>query len=116
MPDAFLNRIDSTVMFLPLSKSDVTKIAEINIKKEVRKFQEKGISIIMDTSIIAFIAEHGYNPEFGGRPVKRAITDLFINPLTSQIVNGILDKNRPIYIKVSCNKLIFTNNGTTSRI
>lgn len=116
MPDAFLNRIDNTVMFLPLSKSDVSKIAEINIKKEVKKLKEKGISIIVDTSTTAFIADHGYNPEFGGRPVKRAITDLFINPLTSQIVNGTLDKNCPIYVKVSCNKLIFTNNGTTSRI
>lgn len=116
MPDAFLNRIDNTVMFLPLSKSDVSKIAEINIKKEVKKLKEKGISIIVDTSTTAFIADHGYNPEFGGRPVKRAITDLFINPLTSQIVNGTLDKNCPIYVKASCNKLIFTNNGTTSRI
>ena len=116
MPDAFINRIDNTVLFLPLSKNDVIKIAEINLKKEIKKLDDKGLTIVMDAGVTPFVAEHGYNPEFGGRPVKRAITELIINPLTSQIVDGILDKNRPIYVNVSCNKINFTNNGTTSRI
>lgn len=116
MPDAFINRIDNTVMFLPLDKNDVTKIAEINLKKEIKKLHEKGLTIIMDAAVTSFVADYGYNPEFGGRPVKRAIIELIINPLTSHIVNGTLDKNRPIYVNVSCNKINFTNNGTTSRI
>lgn len=116
MPDAFINRIDNTVMFLPLSKNDVIKIAEINLKKEIRKLDDKGLAIVMDAAVTPFVAEHGYNPEFGGRPVKRAITELIINPLTSQIVDGTLDKNRPIYVDVSCNKINFTNNGSTNRI
>lgn len=116
MPDAFINRIDNTVMFLPLSKDDVIKIAEINLKKEIKKLDDKGLTIVMDAAVTPFVAEHGYNPEFGGRPVKRAITELIINPLTSQIVDGILDKTRPIYVNVSCNKINFTNNGTTTRI
>ena len=116
MPDAFINRIDNTVMFLPLSKNDVIKIAEINLKKEIKKLDDKGLTIVMDAAVTPFVAEHGYNPEFGGRPVKRAITELIINPLTSQIVDGTLDKTRPIYINVSCNKINFTNNGTTSWI
>ena len=116
MPDAFINRIDNTVMFLPLSKNDVIKIAEINLKKEIKKLDDKGLTIVMDAAVTPFVAEHGYNPEFGGRPVKRAITELIINPLTSQIVDGTLDKTRPIYINVSCNKIKFTNNGTTSWI
>lgn len=116
MPDAFINRIDNTVMFLPLSKNDVIKIAEKNLKKEIRKLDDKGLTIVMDAAVTLFVAEHGYNPEFGGRPVKRAITELIINPLTSQIVDGTLDKNRPIYVDVSCNKINFTNNGTTTRI
>lgn len=116
MPDAFINRIDNTVMFLPLSKNDVIKIAEINLKKVIKKLDDKGLTIVMDAAVTPFVAEHGYNPEFGGRPVKRAITELIINPLTSQIVDGTLDKTRPIYINVSCNKINFTNNGTTSWI
>lgn len=116
MPDAFINRIDNTVMFLPLSKNDVIKIAEINLKNEIKKLDDKGLTIVMDAGVTPFVAEYGYNPEFGGRPVKRAITELIINPLTSQIVDGTLDKTRPIYVNVSCNKINFTNNGTTSRI
>ena len=116
MPDAFLNRIDNTVMFLPLSKSDVTKIADICLKNEMKKLHEKGIKVIIDTSVTLYVAEVGYNPEFGGRPVKRAITELIINPLTSAIVNNTLDKNRPIYIFISDNKINITNNGTTPRI
>ena len=116
MPDAFINRIDNTVLFLPLSKNDVIKIAEINLKKEIKKLDDKGLTIVMDAAVTPFVAEHGYNPEFGGRPVKRAITELIINPLTSQIVDGTLDKTRPIYINVSCKKINFTNNGTTSWI
>ena len=116
MPDAFINRIDNTVMFLPLSKNDVIKIAEINLKNEIRKLNDKGLTIVMDAAVTPFVAEHGYNPEFGGRPVKRAIIELIINPLTSQIVDGTLDKNRPIYVDILCNKINFTNNGTTTRI
>lgn len=110
----FLNRIDKTVMFLPLSKEDVAKIAEINLKKEQKKFKEKGVSIIIDPGTVKFIVDHGYQPEYGGRPVKRAITDHIINPLTSEMVNGTIEKNAPIYILVNNNKVIFRN-GITSR-
>lgn len=111
----FINRIDNIVMFMPLSKDDVAKIAEINLKKEQKKLQDKNISIIIEPTVLRFIVEHGYQPEYGGRPVKRAITDYIINPLTSEMVSGAVDRNRPIYISVSNNKIIFRN-GSTGRI
>ncbi len=111
----FINRIDNIVMFMPLSKDDVAKIAEINLKKEQKKLQDKNISIIIEPTVLRFIVEHGYQPEYGGRPVKRAITDYIINPLTSEMVNGTVDRNRPIYISVSNNKIIFRN-GSTCRV
>lgn len=111
----FINRIDNIVMFMPLSKDDVAKIAEINLKKEQKKLKERDVSVIIEPSVVRFIVEHGYQPEYGGRPVKRAITDYIVNPLTSEIINGIVDKNRPIYIYVSNNKINFRN-GSTTRI
>lgn len=111
----FINRIDNIVMFMPLSKDDVAKIAEINLKKEQKKLQDKNISIIIEPTVVRFIVDHGYQPEYGGRPVKRAITDYIINPLTSEMVNGTVDRNRPIYISVSSNKIIFRN-GSTCRV
>lgn len=111
----FINRIDNIVMFMPLSKDDVAKIADINLKKEQKKLSDKNISIVFDATIVKFIADQGYQPEYGGRPVKRAITDLIINPLTSELISGSIDKNQPIYLFVNNNKIIFKN-GSPCRI
>lgn len=110
----FINRIDNIVMFMPLSIDDVAKIAEINLRKEQKKLQDKDVSIIVEPPVVRFIVEHGYQPEYGARHVKRAITDYIINPLTTEMVNGTVDRNRPIYISVSNNKIIFKNGSTSS--
>lgn len=109
----FINRIDNIVMFRPLTRMDIAKIAEIILDKEQQKLQEEcGIVTIFDPSVINFIVAHGYQPEFGGRPVKRAVTDLIINPLTSELINGTVDKRMPIYILEFNNKIIFRNDTT----
>ena len=105
----FINRIDKIVMFMPLSKDDVAKIVEINLKKKQKKLQEDNISIIIEQPVVRFIVEYGYQPKYGGRPVKRAITEYIIDPLTTEMFNGTVDRNRPIYISVSNNKIIFKN-------
>lgn len=111
----FINRIDNIVMFNPLTKEDIAKIAELNLKKEQKKLQDKGITIVIEPEVIHFIVEHGYQPEYGGRPVKRAITDHIINPMTSELVNGTVNKSAPIYISVSNDKITFSN-GSTGRV
>lgn len=109
----FLNRIDNIVMFKPLSKTDVTKIAEIILRKEQKKLKDnRGIITIIDPSTVRFIVSHGYQPEFGGRPVKRAVTDYIVNPLTSELINGTIKETSPIYIS-ECNNQIVFRNGTT---
>ena len=105
----FLNRIDNIVMFMPLTKDDVTKIAEINILKEQKKLEEKGITTRIDASVLTFIVEHGYQPEYGGRPIKRALIDYVFNPLTNELVNGTIRKDAPIYICVEQEKITFSN-------
>lgn len=113
IPPEFINRIDNIVIFRPLTRADVSQIAEIILRKEQRKLKEKGgIVTVIDPTAVRFIVAHGYQPEFGGRPVKRAVTELIINPLTSELINGTIDKRRPIYISERNNKIVFRN-GTT---
>lgn len=105
----FINRIDKIVMFLPLSKSDVAEIAKINLAKEEKKLAERGIIIRIAPVVIDFIVMKGYEPEYGGRPVKRAITEYIVNPLTSAIIDNKISVKRPIMITVYNNIIHFTN-------
>ncbi len=105
----FLNRIDNIVMFMPLTKEEVGKIAEINIRKEQKKLLERGIMINIDSSVLPFIVERGYQPEYGGRPVKRALTDHIFNPLTNALIDGVISKDSAIDIYVEHNKISFRN-------
>ena len=105
----FLNRIDNIVMFMPLTKEEVGKIAEINIRKEQKKLLERGIMINIDSSVLPFIVERGYQPEDGGRPVKRALTDHIFNPLTNALIDGVISKDSAIDIYVEHNKISFRN-------
>lgn len=98
---AFLNRIDNVVMFMPLRREDINKITEILLKREQDKFSEKGITLLVDNNIVDYIVRIGYSPEYGARPIKRAITNYIINPLTSEIVSGNLDRTHPIKISIS---------------
>ena len=105
----FINRIDKIVMFLPLSKSDVAEIAKINLTKEEKKLAERGIIIRIAPVVVDFIVMKGYEPEYGGRPVKRAITEYIVNPLTSAIIDNKISVKRPIMITVYNNIIQFTN-------
>ena len=111
----FVNRIDNIVMFHPLTKEDVAKIAVLQINKEVKKLDERGIHVQVDQSAIDFVVDRGYIPEYGGRPIKRAIVDNIINPLTSALLSSSLNRNSTIYVNVMNNQINFTN-GTTTRI
>ena len=105
----FINRIDTIVMFLPLTKDEITEIARLNLDKEQAKLHDKGMTVSIAPEVIDFIVSKGYVPEYGGRPVKRAITENVLNPLTSAIVNGTIDKSLPIHISINNDHVVFTN-------
>lgn len=105
----FINRIDNIVMFLPLGKNEIIKIADINLKKECDKLKDKGIKINISPDVVQFIAGKGFQPEFGGRPVKRAITEHIINPLTTALVNESIDKNIPVFISIENDNISISN-------
>lgn len=111
----FLNRIDQVVMFNPLKKDDVAKIADINLKKELKKLKAKGFDVAVDHTVLEFLVEKGYKPEYGGRPIKRAINDYVIKPLSGKIIREEVKQSSPVYVTVENNEIVFKN-VTTGRL
>ena len=107
MAPEFLNRIDKVVMFLPLSKQDVAKIAQIVLRKELKMMAGRGMIMRLGNGVADYIADHCYEPEYGGRPVKRAVTTLVTDPLVEALTTGRLNKERPILISIQNEKIAF---------
>ena len=105
----FINRIDEIVMFLPLSKDDVRKIVLLQIKSLINKMKQNGLNISIDDSAIDYISNVGFQPEYGARPIKRAINSYIIDDLSLNIINGNITKDKPILVSSSDNSLTFIN-------
>lgn len=112
----FVNRIDTIVMFMPLNLDSIRKIAEINLNKEIKKMAARGVTVEIGPYVSDFIAMRGYQPEYGGRPVKRAINDYIINPLTNALIDGKVNRNLPVLVSVDLDKIVFSNASATLRI
>ena len=112
----FVNRIDNIIMFMPLDLDAIRKIAEINLNKEIRKMADKGVKVEIGPYVTDFIAMRGYQPEYGGRPVKRAIIDNIINPLTNALIDGHVSREMPVLVSVDLDKIVFSNAPATIRI
>ncbi len=106
----FVNRIDEIVMFLPLSKDDVKKIVLLQISSIVKKMKAKGLELDIKEDAIDFLVQVGFQPEYGARPVKRAINSFLIDDLSLNILNGFVSKNAPIVVSASQDSLVFSNN------
>ena len=105
----FLNRIEEVVMFRPLSRADIAKIAQIQLQALVKKLKRNDLEVSFDPAALAAVAAAGYQPEYGGRPVKRAINDLIVNPLSLAMINGEVDRTRPIRVVVADDAIKFVN-------
>ena len=105
----FLNRIDETIMFTPLNESEIEDIVRLQIEGITRLLQESDVTLESDESAIKYIAKAGFDPEFGARPIKRAIQRYLLNDLSKQLLAGNIDKSRPIRISSDGNMLVFTN-------
>ena len=103
----FLNRIDETILFERLNKNEVREVVELQITKLYRLLKEQEIELRVMPEAIDFLAEKGYDPEFGARPVKRAIQHHLLNQLSKDILAGKVNTHEPILVKVADNKLIF---------
>ena len=105
----FLNRIDETIMFLPLDKDEIEQIVRLQIESIRRMLSENGVNLHLTDAAVAFIASAGYDPEFGARPVKRAIQRYLLNDLSKKLLAQEVDSARPITVDVVGDGLMFRN-------
>ncbi|MBR5804034.1 MAG: ATP-dependent chaperone ClpB [Bacteroidaceae bacterium] len=105
----FLNRIDETIMFLPLDRDEIEQIVRLQIAGIRRMLAEGGVNLQLTDDAIAFIASTGYDPEFGARPVKRAIQRYLLNDLSKKLLAQEVDASRPIKVDVAGDGLMFGN-------
>ena len=105
----FLNRIDETVMFTPLDKKEILEIVKIQVNSVRKMLSLNGITLEVTPQALDLLAEDGYDPEFGARPVKRTIQRMVLNQLSKDILAQKVDRSKPIVIDVADDNLVFKN-------
>ncbi|EJX00828.1 endopeptidase Clp: ATP-binding subunit B, clpB [gut metagenome] len=105
----FLNRIDETIMFLPLNREQIEQIVQLQINGIQRMLADNGVTLQLTDAAIAFLASAGYDPEFGARPVKRAIQRYLLNDLSKKLLAQEVDRTRPIVVEAAGDGLKFRN-------
>ena len=105
----FLNRIDETIMFTPLNEKEIEEIVGLQIRSVQKMLATNGITLEITPQALKYLAEEGYDPEFGARPVKRAIHRLVLNRLSKDILAQKVDRDKPIIIDVADDNLVFNN-------
>ena len=106
----FLNRIDEIIMFTPLDENEIEQIVRLQTANVTKLLGENNICFEITDKAVHFIAKAGFDPEFGARPIKRAIQRNLLNDLSKQLLAGTVDKSSPITADVHDNQLIFRNN------
>ena len=105
----FLNRIDDIVMFQPLSQPQIEQIVRLQIRTIKRRLEEQNIVLDVADDAVALISREGFDPEFGARPVKRALQRLLLNDLSKALLGGNVDASKPINVTALGNELHFSN-------
>lgn len=105
----FLNRIDETIMFLPLDEEQIKEIVELQIKQVQEMISNNGMSLKLTDQAISFLADKGYNPEFGARPAKRAIQRYLLNELSKKLLAQEVNQDQPIVVDRDGEHLTFKN-------
>lgn len=105
----FLNRIDDIIMFEPLTQSQIEQIVRLQVAGIARLLKDQDVQLDVADDAIALVAKAGFDPEFGARPVKRALQRLLLNDLSKALLAGTVDKTKPIHVKADGDKLAFSN-------
>ena len=109
MRPEFLNRIDEIITFTPLTKEQISDVVRLQMKKVTDMLEPQGITLECTPQAIAFLAEEGYDPDFGARPVKRAIQQFVLNDLSKKLLADEVDRDKPIIIDEFGDGLVFRN-------
>ena len=105
----FLNRIDETIMFTPLNESQIRDIVGLQIEGVHKMLLQSGVDLRITDDAIDYIAHEGYDPQFGARPVKRALQRLVLNELSKAIIAGKVDHQKPVIVELRNSELHFKN-------
>ena len=105
----FLNRIDETIMFTPLNEAQIRDIVEMQIEGVHKMLMNSGIDLRVTDDAIDYIAQEGFDPQFGARPVKRALQRLVLNELSKSIIAGKVDQSKPVIVTLRNGELQFEN-------
>ena len=109
MRPEFLNRIDEIITFTPLTKEQIADVVKLQMKKVTDMLAPQGITLECTPQAIDYLAEQGYDPDYGARPVKRAIQQFVLNDLSKKILSDEVDRTKPIIIDEYGEGLIFRN-------
>ena len=105
----FLNRIDETIMFKPLTEKEIQEVVGLQVSAVHKMLMEQGIDLRVTNDAIRYIGHEGYDPQFGARPVKRALQRLVLNELSKQIIGGKVDPSKPVIVDLKDGELKFEN-------
>ena len=105
----FLNRIDDTIMFLPLSKPQIREVVRLQMNSVSKILAQQGFQLQITDAAIDYLGDVGFDPEFGARPVKRAIQQYVLNDLSKKILAETVLRDKPIIIDANMQGLVFRN-------
>ena len=105
----FLNRVDEIILFQPLLKNEIKEIVSIQLNNLKRLVAQSGIQLEFSEYALDFLAEQGFDPQFGARPLKRLIQKEIVNQLSRRILAGEIDKSQPVLVNVFDNTVVFRN-------
>ena len=103
MRPEFLNRIDDIITFKPLDKEQIAKVVELQMNRVKSMLEPQGFTLQWTPEAIDFLADKGYDPQYGARPVKRAIQDYVLNELSKQLLSGAVTREKAIVVKYEAN-------------
>jgi ATP-dependent Clp protease ATP-binding subunit ClpB len=105
----FLNRVDDIIMFKPLLKKEIMNIVKIQLDQLKRLVAQGGIDLRFSNYALEYLADQGYDPQYGARPLKRLIQKEIVNQLSKRILAGDIDKSRPVMVDVFDGVVVFRN-------
>ena len=110
----FLNRIDDIVLFSPLTQKEIKQIVKLQLNLMAKRLESQGVSIFTSDEAIDQLTQLGFDPQYGGRPVKRVLQQQLLNPLSKDLLGDKLDKSHPITVDYFDQHFVFRNSGASS--
>jgi ATP-dependent Clp protease ATP-binding subunit ClpC len=103
----FLNRLDDLIVFRSFTKPDLIQILSLEVEKVLERLRKKNLKLELDDKAKDFLVEKGYDPQYGARPMRRAVEKYFEDPLAEEILKGTVHEGETIVVTANTDKLVF---------